>query len=245
MPEMQDAWAWTGKKPDEVALIVGVDAKPVHVFNTQAERAEARRLIDDGEAEIKKYSKRYDAAADDCDRLIGALHGAEGRCKEAQAEVERLKFEFKPKEGDDEDAIALGFARAACDRIAGWHPIDEGRIRDEIRRVVAEGRAEARLKAMPPIADPDLDEEKCPGCGLEDEDDSRGGHWRVFLPEATYAEFGPCKRCGWTDDRAKVGELKKILGEVIQMHTSACAITPSDACSCWVKRVREAIGQKP
>lgn len=64
------------------------------------------------------------------------------------------------------------------------------------------------------MADSD-DETKCPGCGLDDEDDSRAGHWRVFMPDATYAEFGPCKRCGWTAElaeaRARIETLERDL----------------------------------
>jgi len=52
--------------------------------------------------------------------------------------------------------------------------------------------------------------DKCPECGLEDIGDSRDESWQVYYPSssrALYAEFGPCKRCGWTEDRGKLNAL--------------------------------------
>lgn len=48
--------------------------------------------------------------------------------------------------------------------------------------------------------------ESCPGCGLEQENDERGGYWKWWIGEA--GGFGACKRCGWTEDRRQLDEAR-------------------------------------
>jgi len=68
----------------------------------------------------------------------------------------------------------------------------------------------------------DTEATECPSCGLKEEDDTRVGYWRWWIGEA--ADFGACKRCGWTEARSELAtsraeciEVRKALGRAIRI----------------------------
>lgn len=59
-------------------------------------------------------------------------------------------------------------------------------------------------------------DDKCPECGLENEGDSRCESWQVYMTEAMYADYGPCKQCGWTPDRERYKRAQDSLAKLLE-----------------------------
>lgn len=60
------------------------------------------------------------------------------------------------------------------------------------------------------MAEPTEETDSCPSCGLKDTDDSRGGHWRVWI--GILADFGGCKSCEWAPEKPSAAEISRAYG---------------------------------
>lgn len=55
------------------------------------------------------------------------------------------------------------------------------------------------------------DTDSCPSCGLKDTDDSRGGHWRVWI--GILGDFGGCKSCEWAPENPSAAKISRAYGD--------------------------------